>query len=162
MSIPCCPGPLVNGNTEGGRIARVLQGAQSQMAAQALAKARAYRGGGRCGDRFCPPEQLAVQPPPVPPESTRLQTVVSICYPTAPGPVTCPPESVRIAAIQQCVLDNATDPLNRETRFSEFRPGVFTEVCAPIPQEALNANVPKVLFGACPLPNRPDNPVLPA
>lgn len=71
------------------------------------------------------------------------------------------PESARINALQRAALDAATNPLDPAARFSGYVRPFPPPVCQAIPQEALNANVPRMQGLRCPLPNRPDLIVLP-
>jgi hypothetical protein len=153
-----CISPITQ-DTEGGRVARLLAASQACVAATALAKARALRSS--CGTVACRDRQAAAAPAFVPASSALLERTVRDCYSSVPAKEGCVPESVRIARAAQCSLDQAQDPFNRETRFVEFRGPFIPPVCPPIPQEALNANIPRQSFASCPLPNRPDNPVLP-
>ena len=157
-SYSCAPTP-VSRDTEGGRIARVLEKSQALMRAQALAKAQAYRGGpGSCGNICYSAAERATPQVPVP--SAVLAATVTNCY-SRYSKEGCVPSSVQTARTQLRILEQSIDPFNRETRFSEFRGPFIPPVCPPIPQEALNANIPKQNMRNCPLPNKPDNPVLP-
>jgi hypothetical protein len=71
------------------------------------------------------------------------------------------PESARINALQRAALDASTNPLDPAARFSRYVRPFPPPVCQAIPQEALNANVPRMQGLRCPLPNRPDLIVLP-
>lgn len=156
-----CSTTPVSQDTEGGRIARIQEGARAQMREQALAKARALRGGpGTCGGVRCPSAAERIQPN-VPVPSAVLINTVKNCY-SRVSREGCVPSSVRTARIQLDILEKETDPFNPDTRFANLiQRGVIPVVCAPIPQEALNANIPKQNLRNCPLPNKPDNPVLP-
>lgn len=156
-------------NTEGGRIASVLASAQACAAAEALARARALRvgaspcAGGPCGGGT--PSATAQ----VPSESSildrRVTRLLSCGVQTIEG---CVPESVRIARQNACVLDAGTPP----NRFipPPCPPAVYNTVVVDsagqvigIPSLGPNqSGNPAVLQGRnCPLPNKPDNPVLP-
>ncbi len=163
MAVPSCTSCLspVSQNTEGGRIARLLESARASARAEALAKARGFANQGPCRSGDCGSYKISVQDAPPPLESIRLQAVVNACYASRNVVTGCVPESVRIARVNECTLRESTNPFNPETRFSEFRGPFIPPVCPPIPQEALNANVPKNQMRNCPLPNKPDNPVLP-
>ena len=137
MSIP---------DTEQGRIARVMRQARACEMDNALTKARAMYG----------TQCLASSNPVVPSESSYLDGVVTPCY-TFKGPDPAVPESVRIARLTQMTIDQNTNPFNTDTRFAGYRRGFFPVLCPPIPQAALNANVPKNLGQTCPLPNKPFN-----
>lgn len=145
MSIP---------NTERGRIARIVENAQNCAKAGALARARAMYGS-RCTG--CSDNSIKVS---VPSESSYLSGTVTPCY-VFKGPEPAVPESVRLARLTQTTADQSMDPFNLQSRFSEFRRPYFPVICPPIPQEALNANVPKNLLQTCPLPNKPFNLSLP-
>ena len=70
------------------------------------------------------------------------------------------PESARIASLQRATLDAATG-LTPDARFSAYARRLPPPVCQDIPQEALNANVPRMQGLRCPLPNRSDLIILP-
>jgi len=145
-------------DTEGGRISALLRTSQACMANEALAKARAL-GSGRCGGALCG-ASAAVLGPAVPVPSAVLTATVQNCfskYQTLEG---CVPESVRIARQQQRSRDLATNPLDPATRFSEYA-RVFLPPCPPPPQWYYHAGEPVLQGKNCPLPNKPDNPVLP-
>ena len=139
-------------DTERGRIARLLQSTEAEARTNAVAKARLF---------YTPPCRScnAQDRSTVPSESLLLTSKILQCKPLIRQG--CISESARIAQVQQCTLDQATNPLNPETRFSEFRGPFVPTVCPPIPLEYLNANVPKNQLKNCPLPNKPENPVLP-
>jgi len=61
-----------------------------------------------------------------------------VIYGTSVGP-----ESARIQAANQCVIDNSTVPTNPDARFSMYRRPYVPPACAPIPTAILNANLPK-------------------
>jgi hypothetical protein len=155
-------------NTEGGRIATVLAAARECAATEALARARALRvGASPCAGRPCgatPPESAQVLS-----ESSvldrRVARLLSCGVQTIDG---CVSESVRIARHNACVLDAGTPP----NRFipPPCPPAVYNTVVVDatgqvIGLPALGPNQsgnPAVLQGRnCPLPNKPDNPVLP-
>jgi hypothetical protein len=154
----CAPTP-VSRDTEGGRIGRVLEKSQALMRAQNLAKAQAYRGGpGSCGNIcYSAAERMTPQ---VPVPSAVLAATVKQCY-SKYSKEGCVPSSVQTARTQLRILEQSVDPFNRDTRFSEYRGPFIPPVCPPIPQEALNANIPRQNMRSCPLPNKPNNPVLP-
>jgi hypothetical protein len=137
-------------DTERGRIARLLQSTEAEARTNAVAKARLF---------YTPPcsGSRTQGIPTVPSESVLLKS--KQCKPLIRQG--CISESARIAQVQQCTLDQSTNPLNPETRFSEFRGPFVPTVCPPIPLEYLNANVPKLQLKRCPLPNKAENPVLP-
>lgn len=151
--------------SEQGRIQGLLDQARRCCAAEALAKARAAsaRVGKPCAQTCGPVSpQNSANGPPVPLESDALARKLVACYgnqtPIIPG---CGTESQRISKLIQDTLDKSVDPFNPETRFSEYRRPYFPPACPPIPLEFLNGNVPKLQMRNCPLPNKPDNPVLP-
>jgi hypothetical protein len=71
------------------------------------------------------------------------------------------PESARINALQSATLDAAKNPLDPAARFSAYVRPFPPPVCQAIPQEALNANMPRMQGLRCPLPNRSDLITLP-
>ena len=152
-------------NTEGGRIASVLAAAQACAATEALARARALRAG-PCGGKPC---SAAAATAAVPLESSvldrRVTRLLSCGVQSVEG---CVPESVRIARQNTCVL-NASAPPNRFIP-PPCPPAVYNTVVVDATGQvigipALGPNTsgnPAVLQGlVCPLPNKPDNPVLP-
>lgn len=72
------------------------------------------------------------------------------------------PESIRVAQVEQYTLDCGYGGVNGAlpSFVNPKRPPVLT-VCPPIPQWYLTAGEPKPQMAACPLPNKPYNPVLP-
>jgi hypothetical protein len=143
--------------TEGGRISNLLSRTRECMAAQALAKARAYASGKSCLT-LCTVTRDASGNTPIPSMLLNSQ-VKSSCY-QYKNPNKCIPESIRIAEIQQRTLLNSADPLNPETRFAEYARN-FPAPCPPNPAWYATAGEPKLQLKNCPLPNKPDNPVLP-
>ncbi len=152
-------------NTEGGRIASVLAAAQECAATEALARARALRSG-PCGGKACSAAPATAD---VPLESSvldrRVTRLLSCGVQSIEG---CVPESVRIARQNACVLI-ASAPPNRFIP-PPCPPAVYNTVVVDatgqvIGLPALGPNTsgnPAVLQGrVCPLPNKPDNPVLP-
>jgi hypothetical protein len=152
-------------NTEGGRIANVLAAAQACAATEALARARTLRAG-PCAGKPCGGGAASAD---VPSESSvldrRVARLLSCGVQSIEG---CVPESVRIARQNTCVL-NASAPPNRFIP-PPCPPAVYNTVVVDaagqvIGLPALGPNVsgnPAVLQGkVCPLPNKPDNPVLP-
>jgi len=145
-------------DTEGGRISALLRTSQACMANEALAKARAL-GSGRCVGTLCG-ASAAVLRPNVPTPSAVLTTTVQNCFSNYQSVEGCVPESVRIARQQQRARDLETNPLDPATRFSEYA-RVFLAPCPPPPQWYYHAGEPVLQGKNCPLPNKPDNPVLP-
>jgi len=135
-------------NTEGGRIALLLEDARQCAARNALEKAR--------GSRRCVSMQGA--------SNAALSSVLTAsrgnCM-TYVSPNTCVPEGTWIARKQEAVIDASRNPADPLTRFASYSRPVPPPVCQAIPQEALNANVPKNQMRRCPLLNRPDLIVLP-
>ena len=142
-------------NTEGGRIANLITSTRQCMAAEALAKARALGSGKACGALCGLPVGANVPLP-----SMVLDATVKICYSRYQTLEGCVPESVRIAAIQQRTLEESVNPLDPAARFSEFVRN-FPAPCPPDPAWYANAGEPVLQLKNCPLPNKPDNPVLP-
>jgi hypothetical protein len=100
---------------------------------------------------------------PVPSSSSRLLSDTLACDNRGgriSGPETGIPQSAWIARLQQRTLDNSTDPSNPDSRFSAYR-RPFIQICPPIPQSYLNAGEPVLQGKSCPLPNKPDNMILP-
>jgi hypothetical protein len=162
------------GDSEGGRIARVLAAEKQCAARVALAKARALVGVTPCFGVPCVAGPVAegegaqarsshdgIVLDHVPSDSQYLAGKIDKCYSPRQLAEGCVPSSVYLARQMQCTLDNATNPLNPEARFSAYRGPFIPPVCPPIPAAALNANVPKLQGNNCPLPNKPWNPVLP-
>jgi hypothetical protein len=134
--------------TEGARISHILDAAQRCAIQDNLAKARAFQGLNSC--IACKPNYLGNTN--VPSESAYLISHTN-CYKYVRAPVV--PESVRIARVQQEVLNQEMNQMNSNTRFIDYAPGPTVVVCPPITY--LNGTVP----ASCPLPNTPLNPVLP-
>lgn len=145
-------------DTESGRIAGVLRRAQTCMANEALAKARAL-GSGRCGGALCGASATILKEPP-PNPSILLEKTVKNCFSKYQSLEGCVPESVRLARQQQRSIDLAANPLNPDTRFAEFA-RLFIPPCPPPPAWYYSAGEPVLQGKTCPLPNKPGNPVLP-
>lgn len=146
--------PAINRtDTEGGKIAHILFESRRCMAAEALAKARAFASIGR---PLC--KKTAPLQPPVALPSMLLQANVG-CN-KYQGPTTCVPESIRIANIQQKTIEASKDSTNPAARFAEYVRN-FPAPCPPIPAFYINAGEPVLQGKRCALPNKPDNPVLP-
>ena len=152
-------------NTEGGRIANVLAAAQACAAAEALARARALRSGGCGGGPTCGQAASQVE---VLSESSvltrRVQKLLSCGVQTVEG---CVPESLRIARVNACAAEAV--PPNRFVP-PPCPPAVYNTVVVDeagqvVGLPSLGPNTsgnPAVLQGrVCPLPNKPENPVLP-
>jgi hypothetical protein len=145
-------------NTEGGRISNLLSETRRCMAAEALAKAQALGSGGACGALCGITTPVKRQDTPLP--SMALSATVTNCYSKYQSLEGCVPESTRIARLQQRTIDADKDPLNPATRFSLYA-RFFPEPCPPIPPWYATAGEPVLQGKNCPLPNKPDNPVLP-
>ena len=99
---------------------------------------------------------VRVSGPDVPRSSTLTATKTAcMTYKSVP----CGPESARIASLQRATLDASTGL--GAARFSAYARRLPPPVCQDVPQEALNANVPRMQGLRCPLPNRSDLIVLP-
>jgi hypothetical protein len=143
--------------TEGGRIANILSNSRNCMAAEALAKARAFSSGKACG-ALCTVTRDAAPVAPLP--SMLLNSQINNCYNKYQSLEGCVPESIRIARLDKKTIDKSTDPTNPETRFSDYV-RFFPAPCPPIPEFYKTAGEPKKQLKNCPLPNKPENPVLP-
>jgi hypothetical protein len=134
----------IGGNPEGGRMVQILAAARRCEVKEAIAKARALNPGSCCPPV---PQSRAV----VPLESTNLQAQVAACARInaqqasfiASQPLRGVPESVRIARLNQEVLDQYSPYSDSNRRFLEYRGPVAATVCPPIPTEITNANLPK-------------------
>jgi hypothetical protein len=145
--------PAINRtDTEGGRMANILSESRRCMASEALAKARAFASIGRPVCKVT----TNLQPPAALP-SMLLESKGCNLY---QGPTTCVPESIRIANIQQKTIEASMDPTNITARFAQYARN-FPAPCPPIPAFYINAGEPVLQGIRCPLPNKPDNPVLP-
>lgn len=149
-------------NSEGGRVSQLVESAYRCNAQQALLKARRLAAASSC--KSCKSEggsaALPVGQQLVPRPSEVLEAQNARCSELYTSPFGCVPSSVRTQQLQICAVDAYTE-LTPDRRFADYRRPYFPPPCPPIPQEALNANVPKMQMTRCPLPNKPDNPVLP-
>ena len=136
--------------SESGRITMLLENARQCAILNALGKK------GPKGSPCRPP--LRVIGPDVP-RASSLTASKTTCL--TYSSVQAGPESARINALQRAALDASTNPLDPEARFSAYVRPFPPPVCQAIPQEALNANVPRMQGLRCPLPNRSDLIVLP-
>ena len=134
--------------TERGRISHILYDAQRCAIQDNLAKARAFQGANSCVP--CKPNYSSNIN--VVSESAYLISKTN-CYNFITAPVV--PESVRIARIQQEILNQEINPMNSNTRFIDYAAIPTIVPCPPITYS--NGSVP----ASCPLPNTPLNPVLP-
>ena len=146
--------PAINRtDTEGGKMANILFESRRCMAAEALAKARAFSSIGRPVCKVTKNLQPAVALP-----SMLLEANVG-CN-KYKGPTTCVPESIRIANIQQKTIEASIDSTNPDARFAQYA-RFFPAACPPIPASYINGGEPILQGKRCALPNKPDNPVLP-
>ena len=134
----------IGGNPEGGRMVQILQASRRCQVKEAIAKARQFNSGSCCPPV---PQSRAV----VPLESTNLEGQLAKCARInatqasfiASQPLRGVPESVRIARLNQQVLDQYSPYSDSNRRFLEYRGPVAAIVCPPIPTEITNANLPK-------------------
>lgn len=134
----------IGGNPEGGRMVQILAASRRCQVQEAIAKARALNPG-----TCCPPvpQSRAV----VPLESTNLQAQLAACgritaaqaTVLATQPLKGVPESVRIARLNQDILDQYAPYSDSRRRFLEYQGPQVPVVCPPIPTEITNANLPK-------------------
>jgi hypothetical protein len=132
------------GNPEGGRMVQILAASRRCQVNEAIAKARAINTG-----TCCPP--VPVSRIVVPLESTNLEAQVARCARInaqqasllASQPLRGVPESVRIAKLNQKVLDQYSPYSDSNRRFLEYQGPQVPVVCPPIPTEITNANLPK-------------------
>lgn len=158
------------GDTEGGRIARLLADSRGCAATEALARARALRVGPPCAT--CGTTTTSeILGPTIPSEGAALllrEARLLACG--VQSTEVCVPESVRIARLATCVLN--AGPQFRTEKFIPppcppvtYSTVVVDESGQVIGAPALGGNISggaAVLQGkVCPLPNKPDNPVLP-
>jgi hypothetical protein len=134
-------------NSEGGRIARILEQSRNCTIQENLVRARLFQGGNSC----VPCKVNIRRDTDTQSESSYLASRTN-CYSYVRAPVV--PESVRIARVQEAVLSNEINALLSNTRFAEYAPAPTIFVCPPITYS--NGSVPT----KCPLPNTPLNSVL--
>jgi hypothetical protein len=128
------------GDTEGGRLVQIQAAARRCATLEAIQKARAS---------CCPSTPVSRKQ--VPLESTNLEGRLAACYRQtterasflASQPLRGVPESVRIAQLQQNVLDDYAPQTDPARRFLEYRGPNVAVVCPPMPTEITNANLPK-------------------
>lgn len=133
----------IGGNPEGGRMAQILAASARCQVKEAIAKARALNAS------CCSP--VPVSRAVVPLESTNLQAQVAACAritaaqatQLAVQPLRGVPESVRIARLNQEILDQYAPYSDSRRRFLEYQGPQVPVVCPPIPTEITNANLPK-------------------
>jgi hypothetical protein len=143
-------------------MAELLASSRQCMAAEALRKARA-QAGMAAGVPCSGIGKLSILPPQIPSEGQLLQTqmeAAQLCRTWVPPSPGCVPESVRIAGLQQSCVLKSTSAAGADTRFSEFVRNVPVP-CPPPPAWWARAGEPVLQGKNCPLPNKPDNPVLP-
>lgn len=128
------------GQNESGRIAQLLAESKRCAVNAAIAKARATC----CAP--VPKPNRNVQS-----ESALLESQVANCTRInaaqarliASQPLRGVPESVRIAQLQQDIIDNYAPYNNPSRRFVEYQGPVIVPGCPPIATELSNGNVPK-------------------
>jgi hypothetical protein len=134
----------IGGNPEGGRMTQILAASKRCQVNEAIAKARAMNAPICCAPS---PQSRVV----VPLESTNLQAQVLGCAritanqasSLATQPLRGVPESVRIAKLNQDILDQYSPYSDSNRRFLEYQGPRVPVVCPPIPTEITNANLPK-------------------
>jgi hypothetical protein len=90
----------------------------------------------------------------VPQSGSLLQQKIANCAAVGfVSPYECVPESIRLLREERKTLDTFA-------ALGQF-PKVFPAPCPPLPQFYTNAGQPVLQGRNCPLPNKPDNPVLP-
>jgi hypothetical protein len=132
------------GNPEGGRMVQILAASRRCQVNEAIAKARAINTGTCCSP--VPVSRIVV-----PLESTNLEAQVARCARInaqqatllASQPLRGVPESVRIAKLNQTILDQYSPYSDSNRRFLEYQGPQVPVVCPPIPTEITNANLPK-------------------
>lgn len=134
-------------NSEGGRIARILEESRNCTIQENLARARLFQGANNC----VPCKVNIKRDTDVQAESSYLKARTN-CYSYVRAPVV--PESVRIARVQEAVLSNELNALLSNTRFADYAPSPTIVVCPPMTYS--NGSVPT----NCPLPNTPLNSVV--
>ena len=125
-------------------MAQILAASRRCQVKEAIAKARAINGPPQCTPGV---QSRAI----VPLESTNLQAQVAACAritaaqatTLATQPLRGVPESVRIARLNQEILDQYSPYSDSNRRFLEYRGPIVPVACPPIPTEITNANLPK-------------------
>jgi hypothetical protein len=143
-SVPIGTLKQMGGNPEGGRMVQILAASRRCQVNEAIAKARAINTG-----TCCPP--VPVSRIVVPLESTNLEAQLARCARInaqqasllASQPLRGVPESVRIAKLNQTILDQYSPYSDSNRRFLEYQGPQVPVVCPPIPTEITNANLPK-------------------
>ena len=134
----------IGGNPEGGRMVQILEASRRCQVKEAIAKARAINPPGCC-------QPVPVSRIIVPLESTNLEGQLARCarinaqqaQQIASQPLRGVPESVRIAKLNQEILDQYSPYSDSNRRFLEYQGPVIPIACPPIPTEITNANLPK-------------------
>ena len=134
----------IGGNPEGGRMVQILAASRRCQVQEAIAKARAIN-----APSCCPP--IPISRAVVPLESTNLQAQLAACAritaaqatTLAVQPLRGVPESVRIAKLNQDILDQYSPYSDSNRRFLEYQGPQVPIACPPIPTEITNANLPK-------------------
>lgn len=143
-NVPIATLKQMGGNPEGGRMAQILAASKRCEVKEAIAKARALNGPVQCSP--VPISRIIV-----PLESTNLEGQLARCAritaqqasTLAAQPLRGVPESVRIAKLNQDVLDQYSPYSDSKRRFLEYQGPQVAIVCPPIPTEITNANLPK-------------------
>lgn len=125
-------------------MAQILAASKRCEVKEAIAKARALNGPVQCSP--VPISRIIV-----PLESTNLEGQLARCAritaqqasTLAAQPLRGVPESVRIAKLNQDVLDQYSPYSDSKRRFLEYQGPQVAIVCPPIPTEITNANLPK-------------------
>jgi hypothetical protein len=131
--------------SEGARLEQKLYGMRQGQCGAAIARARSLYG------TSCVPEVSYRQE--TPRESDYLEKKQA-CIPSIIG-TKCGLSSTLTQAREQCVIDKSIDSQNPLTRFSQYKRPLAPPVCPAVPQEVLNAFLPKPST-ACPIPNGPN------
>ena len=142
--VPIATLKQTGGNPEGGRMNQILSAARRCQVKEAIAKARAINGG-----ESCHPTPTSRKD--VPLESTALQGQMAACARITPQqaqilaqqPLRGVPESVRIARLNQQILDQYAPYSDSNRRFLEYAGPRIAPVCPPLPTEITNAHLPK-------------------
>lgn len=143
-NVPIATLKQTGGNPEGGRMAQILAASKRCQVSEAIAKARAIN-----SDSCCPPvPQSRIV---VPLESTNLQSQIATCARInaqqasviASQPLRGVPESVRIARLNQKIIDQYSPYSDSNRRFLEYQGPQVPIVCPPLPTEITNAHLPK-------------------
>jgi hypothetical protein len=142
--VPKATAKQIGGNPEGGRMVQILEASRRCQVKEAIAKAKAINAPASCAP--VPQSRIVV-----PLESTNLEAQVARCarinaqqaQQLATQPLRGVPESVRIARLNQEVLDQYSPYSDSNRRFLEYRGPFIPVQCPPIPTEITNANLPK-------------------